>query len=604
MMGRMEDVLSAARRALEGVLPEGWTLDAEPTDRDFVVRLRASEPGGSDEGAWSVLWAQPRGRAFRAYVEGPRYAAAYRAGEDSELAKAACERLVSLEVGPPIGEPASAGDEALTIEAVMERLEPWLGLGGELIDGWMLEAVEEPGAGEVHLVFAQPSVPWLARIVVTPEGVRHLGRAGKYRPAGIALYQRLLAETLETLLGARGGAGFEAPDGLRPASMAATKLPGWFFGRGERAEALAAEVVRRFQDDVGALVDMDGLHRALAEAFPDQPWGRWVLLLLLQEGLHAEPLDAPGEPLSDEAAAAVLRVLVSRFGAHPDLAAWALAVLAEGLDRPRSAPVIAAARSELTTVPARGRLSVSSERRVEDATALSWIRVAPQTFTMGRAQPLIHAESRLGSVLSTHGKHAVTLTRVYELADVPVTQALWREVMGGLPADLTFRHPEHPVEGVSWLEAAAFCNAVSDELGLAPAYEIEGGEVRWPDPDAPGVRLPTEAEWELACRLGEPKRVHYDATATSSVWARPADELGWRDLRGNVHELVWDRPAPGRTAEARDPRGAGSGRLVMACGGAWTSWRARLCEPSARILLSVAGRGYDVGFRLARTVPG
>jgi sulfatase modifying factor 1 len=114
----------------------------------------------------------------------------------------------------------------------------------------------------------------------------------------------------------------------------------------------------------------------------------------------------------------------------------------------------------------------------------------------------------------------------YQLGAFPVTQARYAQVTGGRPS--TGHGDQLPVEGVSWMDAVRFCNALSEFEGLAPAYrlhaDVEG--VDW-DASADGYRLPSEAEWEHACRAG-----------TTGARYGQLDEIAWH--RGNSGERIHD----------------------------------------------------------------
>src|SRR5207302_1335063 len=125
-------------------------------------------------------------------------------------------------------------------------------------------------------------------------------------------------------------------------------------------------------------------------------------------------------------------------------------------------------------------------------------------------------------------------------------------VTGASPS--SYRGPDNlPVETISWYEAIAFCNKLSEREGLKPYYRSDEGVQSGGD----GYRLPTEAEWEYACRAGSTTRYSFgdDAArlgkyawyvANSTNKTRPAGQTrpntwGLYDMHGNVWEWCWDR---------------------------------------------------------------
>jgi len=196
----------------------------------------------------------------------------------------------------------------------------------------------------------------------------------------------------------------------------------------------------------------------------------------------------------------------------------------------------------------------------------------------------------------------------HQLATVPVTQARYAQVTGQRPS--ASQGDRLPVESVSWLDAVRFCNALSRREGLAPAYRLgslagagadrEG--VEW-DMSADGYRLPTEAEWEHACRAGTTgarygrldeiawhrgnsgERIHDVGGKQPNAW-------GLHDMLGNVWQWCWD---------VYDAEVYGTYRVLR--GGGWCDepWS---CRASVRRRSHPTFRIDDVGFRIARSVAG
>lgn len=187
----------------------------------------------------------------------------------------------------------------------------------------------------------------------------------------------------------------------------------------------------------------------------------------------------------------------------------------------------------------------------------------------------------------------------YQLATYPITQELYAHVTGERPS--TARGDRLPVEGVSWWDAIQFCNALSQRKGFTPAYRQVGGEgIEW-DVSADGYRLPTEAEWEHACRAGTagPRYGSLDEIAwhrgnsvetIHEVGVKRPNLWGFHDMLGNVWEWCWD---------IYDAEVYGAYRVLR--GGGWFDehWS---CRASVRRRSHPTFRVDDVGFRIARSV--
>lgn len=190
----------------------------------------------------------------------------------------------------------------------------------------------------------------------------------------------------------------------------------------------------------------------------------------------------------------------------------------------------------------------------------------------------------------------------YRLAVFPVTQGCYAQVTGWRPSSA---HGDRlPVERVSWWDVVAFCNALSLLEGLVPAYRLQADTegVEW-YPSADGYRLPTEAEWEYACRAGTTTARYgrLDAIAwyrgnsqerSHKVGGKQPNAWGLYDMLGNVWEWCWD---------LYDPEVYGTYRVLR--GGGWFDepWS---CRASVRRRSHPTFQIDDVGFRLARATHG
>ena len=225
---------------------------------------------------------------------------------------------------------------------------------------------------------------------------------------------------------------------------------------------------------------------------------------------------------------------------------------------------------------------------------MEMVYVAPGSFLMGSP------ESEKGR-FQIEAQHRVTLTKGYWLGKYEVTQGQWESVMGGNPSE--FNDENRPVERVSWDDCQKFIRKVNGLLGYG------------------AVRLPTEAEWEYACRAdgkssycrltGEDevteatldKVAWYDTSrewGTHPVGQKKPNAFGFYDMHGNVWEWCADL-AGEYDGDATDPAGPISGTFRVLRGGSW-GYPARLCRSAFRLRCYNGRRDPYYGFRLAYSI--
>lgn len=158
--------------------------------------------------------------------------------------------------------------------------------------------------------------------------------------------------------------------------------------------------------------------------------------------------------------------------------------------------------------------------------------------------------------------HRTVRLESFSIAAFPVTQEQLAEILG-----ISSLHPRRPATELSWLRAVHLCNAASEWEGLDRAYSFDGEEISW-HVDSDGYRLPTEAEWEYACRAGS-VGPHYGplaeiawtsadgVTAPQNVGGKHPNMHGLFDTLGNVWEWCWDFLDPARYDNYRVFRGGG-----------------------------------------------
>lgn len=253
--------------------------------------------------------------------------------------------------------------------------------------------------------------------------------------------------------------------------------------------------------------------------------------------------------------------------------------------------------------------------------ALRWIPPTLEPFWMGSpADEHGHDRDEL--------RHQVTLTRGYWIADTACTQALWEAVTGARPS--RFEGSDRPVENISWEDIQGFLDRLGAQLDAVVARRPTRAIGRSPDDAlsaAQGpmrLRLPTEAEWEYACRAGttgpfafgddiDPELANYDGNhpyrgsrkglyrgETVPVASLPANAWGLYEMHGNVWEWCHDWFGDYPSVPVTDPVGPLRGEDRVLRGGSWFDV-ARLLRSAARYanLPGYRSRYHSDGFRFA-----
>jgi formylglycine-generating enzyme required for sulfatase activity len=242
-------------------------------------------------------------------------------------------------------------------------------------------------------------------------------------------------------------------------------------------------------------------------------------------------------------------------------------------------------------------------KEITNSIGMKLVLIPKGTFMMGSP------ESEEGRK-ENETQHEVTIGKVYYLGVYEVTQAQYEKVMGKNPsysqgAVVGNENADLPVEMVSWDDAVEFCKKLSELPD-----EKKAGRV---------YRLPTEAEWEYACRAGSKTAYSFDdeegllpeygwfnrnsSRRTHTVGLLEPNAWGLYDMHGNVWEWCSDRHGEYPKGAVSDPTGPKEGSFRVYRGGGWY-FGAAFCRSAIRFRNDPSIRNVDLGFRLALSSSG
>ena len=281
-------------------------------------------------------------------------------------------------------------------------------------------------------------------------------------------------------------------------------------------------------------------------------------------------------------------------------------------DRPREAAARPAEPQPPPPLPDRER---------SNSIGMTLVRIEPGSFLMGSNKQQIDQllrlfpDSKRQWFDDEQPQHPVKITRPFFLGTHPVTQGQYQAIMGSNPS--LFKGSDNlPVETVSWLDAVNFCNKMSEKDKRTPFYRINGTDVA--DVGGNGYRLPSEAEWEYACRAGmaglfpwgddigkQGEHAWFSDNSDSKthpVGQKRPNAWDLYDMLGNVWEWCADwydeKYYASSPAVAVDPPGPFKASARVFRGGSWGGY-ARYCRPAYRNRYAPGYRSDFLGFRVA-----
>jgi len=243
-------------------------------------------------------------------------------------------------------------------------------------------------------------------------------------------------------------------------------------------------------------------------------------------------------------------------------------------------------------------LQAQTPKEITNSIGMKLVRIPKGTFMMGSPESDLNRQNN-------ETQHEVTISKDFYLGVHDVTQAQYEKVIGKNPshfqgAVVSNENADIPVENVSWDDAVEFCKKLSDL-----PEEKKAGRL---------YRLPTEAEWEYACRAGSKTAYSFDdeegllpeygwfkrnsSNRTHTVGLLESNAWGLYDMHGNVWEWCSDRYGEYPKGAVSDPTGPKEGSIRVNRGGSWF-YVAAICRSALRNGDGPSYRDFNLGFRVA-----